>query len=96
MNINIFLFKCFSMSAEIGDHKKDHSYFLKTNVHFPIFDGEKYWSYKEELLLLQFIEQYGFGNWDDIAKHLPTRTARGNIKKKKISSMTPFLDNYFG
>lgn len=65
------------MSAEIGDHKKDHNYFLKTSTHFPVFDSEKCWSYKEELLLLQFIEQYGFGNWDDIAKHLQTKSAQG-------------------
>ena len=75
--VNLSVFKCFSMSAEIGDHKKDHNYFLKTSTHFPVFDSEKCWSYKEELLLLQFIEQYGFGNWDDIAKHLQTKSAQG-------------------
>ena len=75
-NIHLCL-KCFSMSAEIGEHKKDHNYYLKSPISFPLFDNEKSWSYKEELLLLQVIEQYGFGNWDEIAKHLPNRTAEG-------------------
>jgi hypothetical protein len=65
------------MSAEIGEHKKDHNYYLKSSQSFPIFDSERLWSYKEELLLLQFIEQYGFGNWEEIAKHLPSKTADG-------------------
>ena len=47
---------------------------------FPLFDSEKPWTYKEELLLLQFIEQYGFGNWEEIAKHLPARTAEGTLR----------------
>ena len=75
-NIHLCL-KCFSMSAEIGEHKKDHNYYLKSAINFPLFDNEKSWSYKEELLLLQVIEQYGFGNWEEIAKHLPNRTADG-------------------
>jgi ABC-type nickel/cobalt efflux system permease component RcnA len=63
------------MSAEIGQHKKDHNYNLKSSISFPIFDNENFWTYKEELLLLQFIEQYGFGNWDEISKNLPNRTS---------------------
>lgn len=63
------------MSAEIGEHKKDHNYFLKSTMSFPLFDSEKLWTYKEELHLLQFIEQYGFDNWEEIGKNLPNRTA---------------------
>ena len=65
------------MSAELGEHKKDHNYFIISSQYFPIFDSEKLWSYKEELYLLQYIEQYGFGNWDEIAKHIPGKTAEG-------------------
>ena len=71
--------QCFSMSAEIGEHKKDHGYTLRTTSSFPLFDSDKPWSYKEEFLLLQFIEQCGFGNWDEVAKHMGTnRTADGS------------------
>lgn len=65
------------MSAEIGEHRKDHNYTLKSTINFPIFGNEKPWTYKEELLLIQFIEQYGFDNWEEIAKHLPPRTPEG-------------------
>ena len=53
-----------------------HRNHRQSKLSFPLFDSEKLWTYKEELLLLQFIEQYGFGNWDEIAKHLPSRTAQ--------------------
>lgn len=84
------------MSAEIGEHKKDHNYFLKSSTSFPLFDSEKLWTYKEELHLLQFIEQYGFDNWEEIGKHLPNRSAEecmehyhsyyiyGNLGKSKL------------
>ena len=65
------------MSAEIGDHKKDHNYYLKSSECFPIFDSENFWTYKEELLLLELVEQFGLGNWEDIAKNLPNRTSKG-------------------
>ena len=65
------------MSAEIGEHKKEHDYKIRSiNNYFPIFDSEKPWSYKEENLLLAFIEQYGFGNWEEIAKYFETRNAQ--------------------
>ncbi|CAF0883827.1 unnamed protein product [Brachionus calyciflorus] len=67
--------KCFSMSAEISDHKKDHNYYLKSGESFPVFDSEKYWNFKEEMLLIELVEQYGIGNWDEIAKNLPNRIA---------------------
>lgn len=67
------------MSAEIGEHRKDHNYYVKSTASFPIFDGESLWTFKEELILLQNIEQYGFGNWEDIAKHLSNRTPEGRI-----------------
>ena len=69
------------MSAEIGEHKKDHNYYLKSAISFPIFDSDKLWSYKEELHLLQFIEQYGFGNWEEIAKQLSNKSAEGIVKR---------------
>ncbi|CAL8126352.1 unnamed protein product [Orchesella dallaii] len=32
------------------------------------------WSAREEIRLLDAIEQYGFGNWQDISKHIETKT----------------------
>lgn len=69
------------MSAEIGDHKKDHDYKIRTlNNYFPIFDNEKVWSFKEENYLLNYIEQYGFANWDEISKQFD------NFEQKRTSN----------
>lgn len=48
--------------------------------------GRSSWTANEEVRLLDAIEQFGFGNWEDIAKHIETRTPEGkynysNIKK---------------
>ncbi|KMQ88565.1 transcriptional adapter 2b [Lasius niger] len=39
-----------------------------------IFNGRGNWTAREELRLLDAIEQFGFGNWEDISKHIETRT----------------------
>lgn len=36
--------------------------------------GKSGWSAREELHLLDAVEQYGFGNWEDISKHVETRS----------------------
>ena len=35
------------------------------------------WSAREEIRLLDAIEQYGFGNWQDISKHIETKAPAG-------------------
>jgi hypothetical protein len=44
-----------------------------------VFTGKNVWSAREEMRLLDAIEQYGFGNWEDIAKHIETRTPEGKL-----------------
>lgn len=38
------------------------------------FRGKAGWSAQEELHLLDAIEKFGFGNWEDISKHIETRS----------------------
>ncbi|XP_055373814.1 transcriptional adapter 2B isoform X2 [Condylostylus longicornis] len=75
-NFDICL-QCFAAGAEIGDHRNDHAYqFMDTGTSIlSIFRGKTAWSAREELRLLDAIEQYGFGNWEDISKHIETRSA---------------------
>jgi len=40
--------------------------------------GRGGWSAREELHLLDAIEQFGFGNWEDISRHIETRSPEGN------------------
>lgn len=69
---------CFSSGAEIGNHHKDHSYrIIHQNSNSKIahvFETTKPWSIAEETMLLDAVEQYGFGNWEDVANHVNSRT----------------------
>ncbi|XP_012268704.1 transcriptional adapter 2B isoform X2 [Athalia rosae] len=66
--------QCFSAGAEIGSHKNDHPYQFMDSGTISIFSGRGNWTAREQLRLLDAIEQFGFGNWEDISKHIETRT----------------------
>ena len=36
------------------------------------------WTAREDYQLLDAIEQFGYGNWEDVAKHVETRDAERN------------------
>ncbi|XP_026478510.1 transcriptional adapter 2B-like isoform X1 [Ctenocephalides felis] len=65
--------QCFAAGAEIGPHKNDHDYQLMEPT-LNVFRGKGAWSNMEIMWLLDAVEHYGFGNWEDIAKHVETRT----------------------
>ncbi|XP_032231364.1 transcriptional adapter 2-beta isoform X2 [Nematostella vectensis] len=67
--------QCFCCGAEMGEHKRGHKYQLigKDCGTFPLFMED--WTAEEETLLLDAIEQHGFGNWEDVADHIGTKTA---------------------
>ncbi|CAK1553901.1 unnamed protein product [Leptosia nina] len=66
--------QCFTLGAESGQHKNDHEYQFLDAGAFGIFLGRNSWSASEEVRLLDAIEQFGFGNWEVISKHIETRT----------------------
>ncbi|CAH0728334.1 unnamed protein product, partial [Brenthis ino] len=84
--------QCFSLGAEIGSHKNDHSYQFMDSGAFGIFLGRTSWSANEEVRLLDAIEQFGFGNWEDIAKHIETRTP----EEAKDEYITRYLEGSIG
>ena len=53
-------------------HVPSHAYRVIEHVRQPLFDAK--WGADEELLLLEAIEMFGFGNWSDIAEHVSTKT----------------------
>ncbi|KAI9558683.1 hypothetical protein GHT06_015472 [Daphnia sinensis] len=70
--------QCFSLGCEIGPHKNSHGYKLIDPGTFSIFpdqkrDDENGWISREDYQLLDAIEQFGYGNWEDVAKHVETR-----------------------
>ncbi|CAD6993270.1 transcriptional adapter 2B isoform X2 [Ceratitis capitata] len=69
--------QCFASGAEIGAHQNNHAYqFMDTGTAIlSVFRGKGAWTAREEIRLLDAIEQYGFGNWEDISKHIETKSA---------------------
>ncbi|KAJ0006438.1 hypothetical protein NQD34_013711 [Periophthalmus magnuspinnatus] len=69
--------ECFSAGAEISNHRRWHGYQLVDGGRFSLWgpEAEGGWTGREEQSLLDAIEQYGFGNWEDMAAHVgPSRT----------------------
>uniref|UniRef100_A0A8C4ZUA5 Transcriptional adapter n=1 Tax=Gadus morhua TaxID=8049 RepID=A0A8C4ZUA5_GADMO len=64
--------ECFSAGAEIGTHRRWHGYQQVDGGRFPLWgpEAEGGWTGREEQALLDAIEQYGFGNWEDMATHV--------------------------
>ncbi|XP_031170526.1 transcriptional adapter 2-beta [Sander lucioperca] len=64
--------ECFSAGAEIGNHRRWHGYQQVDGGRFTLWgpDAEGGWTSREEQSLLDAIEQYGFGNWEDMAAHV--------------------------
>lgn len=72
------------LGAEIGTHKNHHNYKFMDAGTLSIFKGKNVFSAKEDIHLLDAIEQYGFGNWQDISKHIETKSPE-DAKEEYIS-----------
>ncbi|MBA0624560.1 hypothetical protein Godav_009902 [Gossypium davidsonii] len=64
--------ECFSVGAEITPHKCNHPYRVMDNLSFPLICPD--WNADEEILLLEAVEMYGFGNWAEVAEHVGTKS----------------------
>ncbi|KAM6909495.1 transcriptional adapter 2-beta [Xenentodon cancila] len=64
--------ECFSAGAEIGNHRRWHGYQQVDGGRFSLWgpEADGGWTSREEQSLLDAIEQYGFGNWEDMAAHV--------------------------
>ncbi|XP_027932094.1 transcriptional adapter ADA2a-like isoform X3 [Vigna unguiculata] len=64
--------ECFSVGAEVTPHKSNHPYRVMDNLSFPLICPD--WNADEEILLLEAIEMYGFGNWNEVAEYVGTKS----------------------
>lgn len=64
--------ECFSVGVELTPHKSNHPYRVMDNLSFPLICP--YWSAEEEMLLLEALDMYGFGNWNDVADNIGTKS----------------------
>ncbi|RDD38062.1 Transcriptional adapter 2-alpha [Trichoplax sp. H2] len=62
--------QCFARGVEFGTHCSDHSYEIVRN-NFTLFTT--HWTAGEETKLLQLINEFGCGNWTEIAKQIRTK-----------------------
>ncbi|GEQ67875.1 hypothetical protein JCM33374_g1541 [Metschnikowia sp. JCM 33374] len=62
---------CFASGSTTLDHKPWHDYQIIEQNTYPIFDDD--WGADEELHLIQGCENFGLGNWQDIADHIGHR-----------------------
>ena len=60
--------KCFIEGRESGDHKQTHKYRLLDKLDFNLFGSQ--WTAREEINLLDGLQQFGYGNWKAVSKHL--------------------------
>jgi len=65
--------ECFSCRAEVAQHRPDHRYRFLDNGDFSPLGND--WSAKELLQLLEGLEQFGHGNWNDVARYVETKSA---------------------
>lgn len=63
---------CFSAGLFSGTHQPHHDYKVIEQNTYPIFEED--WGADEELLLIQGLETFGFGNWQDVADHIGNRS----------------------
>lgn len=64
--------ECFCEGKERGDHQAHHPYMVVGDPKLSVF--EETWGVGEEALLLESIEMFGLGNWEDIANHVATKS----------------------
>ena len=64
--------ECFSCGVEVGQHKKNHSYSFYDPASFPLFTPD--WCAADELQLLEALEEFGYGDWEQCTRYLSDRT----------------------
>ncbi|KAK1157551.1 transcriptional adapter 2-alpha isoform X2 [Acipenser oxyrinchus oxyrinchus] len=63
--------QCFTRGFEYKTHQSDHKYEIMTSD-FPVLDPS--WTAQEEVGLLEAVMDCGFGNWQDVANQLRTKS----------------------
>lgn len=63
--------QCFTRGFEFKKHQSDHKYEIMTSD-FPVL--EPGWTAQEEMALLEAVMDCGFGNWQDVAYQMRTKT----------------------
>merc|ERR1719334_425727 len=82
--------QCFSSGQGPNEHQKTHKYSIVDNGSFSLFDPE--WTASEEHILIDSVEQYGLGNWEDVGDNLPMK----RVKDVENHYHQVYIDGYLG
>ena len=63
---------CFAKGAATKEHKPWHDYVVIEQQAYPIFTND--WGADEEILMIEGMEQFGIGSWQDVADHIGRRS----------------------
>lgn len=83
---------CFSVGAALKPHEASHSYRLIEVVQTPVFQVG--WSAEEEEKMLEGLELYGVGNWEQVAKLIRSKSpeeTESHFMKVYLQSNNPPL-----
>ena len=69
-NLNLCV-NCFAMARSKGAHTSRHPYQVIDPMKFPLLDP--HWTAKEEVMLLEGLQMFGYGNWSSVSEFLGTR-----------------------
>ena len=78
MNL-FYCIPCFATGKEKQDHSNSHKYSVIDPVKFPIF--VHHWSGKEEIMLLEGLLKFGYGNWGCISEFLGSQKSSWECEK---------------
>ncbi|EZG51711.1 zinc finger, ZZ type protein [Gregarina niphandrodes] len=73
--------RCFAEGLESEGHSKRHRYIPVGPQNFLLFNDQ--WSASEELVLLEAVARYGFGNWNEVAEWVGVVTPEKIAPKDK-------------
>uniref|UniRef100_A0A914WI59 Transcriptional adapter n=1 Tax=Plectus sambesii TaxID=2011161 RepID=A0A914WI59_9BILA len=80
-------FLCFSLGAELGDHRRGHDYMVRCPGGLPIFgvgpndESHGLWTSTEEIALIEAAEKYNLGNWEDVASIVNPKRMVSEVKE---------------
>ncbi|XP_073779452.1 transcriptional adapter 2-alpha isoform X2 [Danio rerio] len=78
--------QCFTRGYEYKKHQSDHKYEIMTSD-FPVLESG--WTAQEEMALLEAVMDCGFGNWQDVAYQMRSKTkeeCEGHYMKNYINN----------
>ncbi|XP_024943268.1 transcriptional adapter 2-alpha [Cephus cinctus] len=78
---------CFSSGSEVDEHRNNHNYIIIKNE-FPLIENSG-WTARQELELLDVLQECGFGNWVDISRRIQGKSP----EECKLHYLQHYIDN---